>query len=176
MIVEMSAIYQVDCMISSLSLYSSTSFLILAYLPPENILSEATDDPLEQRRKAANRPELRIIDKGEEISADALGLANYHLWGNNDYRLIKGKRNAQDEEYFVLSPKDLVSVRKRDERDHIEWLVERERFEEALECARKLEKKHGGAVDSSQIGKKYMQYLIEQSESDRLFRQGENVS
>jgi hypothetical protein len=159
--VEMTAIYQVDCMISGIAPYGS-AYLILAYIPPEQILSEKTDDPEEQRRKAANRPELRIISKGEETSFDALGLSQFHLNGGNDYKLVSSKRPG--EEYFVVSPKDVVVVRPRDESDHVEWLVERERFEEALEVAEKLEQKHGSAMDAKGIGRKYMVHLVEKGE------------
>jgi hypothetical protein len=156
--VEMTAIYQVDCMISGITTYGS-AYLILAYIPPEQIITEATDDPAEQRRKAANRPELRIISKGEETSADALGLSQYHLFGSNDYKLVRSRRPG--EEFFVVSPKDVVVVRPRDEADHVEWLVDHERFEEALEVAETLEKRHGSAVDAKGIGRKYMEHLVE---------------
>lgn len=157
----MTAIYQVDCMISGITPYGS-AYLILAYIPPEQIVSEKTDDPAEQKRKAANRPELRIISKGEETSWDALGLNSFHLNGGNDYKLISAKRIG--EEYFVISPKDVVVVRTRDESDHVDWLIEREKFEEALEVAEKLEKRHGSAMDAKGIGKKYMLHLVGKGE------------
>jgi hypothetical protein len=153
----MTAIYQVDCMISGLVPFRS-AYLILAYISPDTYTNEATEDRAEQRRKAANRPELRIIDKGEETSADALGISQFHLYGCNDYLLAASKRPG--EEYFVVSPKDVVVVRPRDEADHVEWLVERERFEEALGAAEVMSRKHGAAVDVGMIGRKYMEHLV----------------
>lgn len=158
----MTAIYQVDCMISGLVPFGS-AYLILAYISPDTYTNEATEDRMEQRRKAANRPELRIIDQGEETSADALGISQFHLYGCNDYLLAASKRPGEG--YFVVSPKDVVVVRPRDEADHVEWLVERERFEEALGAAEVMSQKHGAAVDVGMIGRKYMEHLVGQSTS-----------
>ncbi|WVQ84653.1 hypothetical protein IAT38_006808 [Cryptococcus sp. DSM 104549] len=158
--VEMTAIYQVDCMVSGLAHFGG-SYVVLAYIAPDTYENEATDNPAEQRRKAANRPELRIIDKGEEINADALSLGNYHMYGCNDYTLVKSQRPGE-EVFLVVSPSDVIEVRPRDEADHIEWLVERERFQEALEAAEELQRKHGNALDVKAIGLKYMSHLVAQ--------------
>lgn len=159
--VEMTAIYQVDCMISGIARYQN-SFLVLAYISPDTYDNEATEDRAEQRRKAANRPELRLIDKGEEISADALSLSNYHMYGCHDYSLVKSQRPGE-EVFFVVSPSDVIVVRPRDEADHIDWLVDRQRYEEALTAAEELQSKHGSALDVKAIGLKYIQHLISQS-------------
>ncbi|WVF72944.1 hypothetical protein IAT40_007762 [Kwoniella sp. CBS 6097] len=163
--VEMTAIYQVDCMISGIAQYQS-SYVVLAYIAPDTYSNEATDNPAEQRRKAANRPELRLIDKGEEVNADALSLANYHMYGCNDYSLVKSQREGEDV-FFVVSPSDVIVVRPRDEVDHIDWLVERERYEEALTAAEELQKRHGNALDVKAIGLKYMQHLLGQGHYDQ---------
>ncbi|OCF77367.1 vacuolar protein sorting 41 [Kwoniella mangroviensis CBS 8886] len=158
--VEMTSIYQVDCMISGLAQFNS-SYVVLAYIAPDTYENEATDNPMEQRRKAANRPELRLIDRGEEVNADALSLTNYHMYGCNDYSLIKSQRE-NEHVFFVISPSDIIVVRPRDEIDHIDWLVERERYSEALESAEELRKKHGNALDVKAIGLKYMNHLLAQ--------------
>nr|XP_019044083.1 vacuolar protein sorting 41 [Kwoniella bestiolae CBS 10118]OCF23013.1 vacuolar protein sorting 41 [Kwoniella bestiolae CBS 10118] len=163
--VEMTGIYQVDCMISGLAQHNS-SYVVLAYIAPDTYENEATDNPMEQRRKAANRPELRLIDKGEEVNADALSLANYHMYGCNDYSLIKSQRE-NEQVFFVISPSDVIVVRPRDEIDHIDWLVERERYSEALEAAEELRKKHGNALDVKAIGLKYMNHLLAQGHFDQ---------
>lgn len=158
--VEMTAIYQVDCMVSGLAQYQN-SFLVLAYISPDTYDNEATEDRAEQRRKAANPPELRLIDKGEELSADVLSLANHHMYGCNDYSLIKSQREGEDV-FFVVSPSDVIVVRPRDEADHIDWLVDRQKFDEALTAAEALQKQHGSALDVKAIGLKYINHLISQ--------------
>ncbi|KAI5452845.1 Vacuolar protein sorting-associated protein 41 [Naganishia albida] len=162
-VVEVTAIFQVDCMISGICPYEKQDgYLILAYVSPDQYDNEATDDPAEQRRKAANRPELRIISKqGEEMSLDALSLTNYHLYGCNDYVLVPSRRPSE-ELYLVVSPKDVVCARPRDESDHVAWLVDRKRFAEALERAEALAGRHGHGLDVRAIGVKYITHLFEQ--------------
>ncbi|KAF8638098.1 hypothetical protein AX17_002459 [Amanita inopinata Kibby_2008] len=136
---------------SSIKTHSShalTSFLILAYTPPETFEDEMTDDRAKQARKVAERPELRIISRaGEELSADPLDVMNYRAWGCNDYMLIDADSGGRGQMpgdvegrcYVVMSPQGLMLVRPRDRRDHVAWLVEKKRYEEALEAAEALE-------------------------------------
>ncbi|RXK35663.1 vacuolar protein sorting 41 [Tremella mesenterica] len=159
--IELTADYQVDCMISGIAQYQS-SYMVLAYISPDTFENEATQDRAEQRRKAANPPELRLIQKGEEVSADELQLSNFHMNGCNDYSLVKSRRDQ--EVFFVLSPSDVIVVRPRDDADHVEWLVERERFEEALTAAEVMQMEHGAALDVKAIGLKYMRHLIERGD------------
>ena len=163
--VELTAIYQVDCMISGISPFGS-SYIVLAYIPPDTYVNEATEDRAEQRRRAANRPELRVIHNGEETSADALSLTNYDMYGCNDYSLVKSRRPG-DDSFLVISPADVIVVGPRDEIDHIQWLVERQRFEEALSAAEVVGKKTGGRIDAKEIGLQYMRHLFDQGDFDR---------
>ncbi|CAL1697418.1 unnamed protein product [Somion occarium] len=162
LIVEVTAVFQLDCMIAGIvphpmttplsamvpqprpsNVASSpsqpflTSFLVLAYTPPDTSLltgNELASSHAEQARKAAERPELRIISRsGEELAADALSITGFERWGCNDYVLVDVPSNQHEAFYVVLSPKDVVVVRPRDWRDHVAWLVERKRYEEALE-------------------------------------------
>lgn len=164
LVVEVTAHFQVDSMLSGLASHPNPlgSFLTLDYIPPDNLADEATDDPAEQRRKAANRPELRIISRsGEEISSDALTLKGYHLYGCNDYWLEPIVNEGTEPYYIVVSPKDIIIVKMRDAMDHINWLVEGERYEEALEAVEKLEKEDK-SVHVSEIGRKYVEHLVEE--------------
>lgn len=146
-----------------------TSFLILAYEPPDSYGDEMTDDRARQARKTAERPELRIISRGgQELTSDALSVINYQAWGCNDYLLAEvNPVGASDERcYVVVSPKDIVLVRPRDRKDHIAWLVEHKRYEEALDEVEKLgEDEHASEtpdsrIDPIQIGARYIQHLI----------------
>lgn len=173
-------------MISGLVPYKN-DFLVLAYIPPdeESFYNEQTEDRDAQKRKAANRPELRIISRqGEELSSDALsGLKGYHLNGCNDYFLVPGtlggplpsensekgekaalaaKASRSEEAFLVLSPKDVVVARQRDARDTIAWLVERKRYEEALDAAEGLRSE---GFNVREIGEKFLDSLVEQGMS-----------
>ncbi|KAF8644880.1 hypothetical protein AX16_008217, partial [Volvariella volvacea WC 439] len=185
-----------------------TSFLILAYTPPESFYNEKTEDKAQQARKLAERPELRIISRaGEEIASDALTVAGFQTWSCNDYQLVEVDNGAgqgagggglgwglglvggggggaggasqvngvlgdQGKWYVVMSPKDLVLVKPRDKRDHVAWLLERERYEEALDEVEKIEAMGGsisidGAEDglkAKEIGQRYVTWLVEEGD------------
>ncbi|KAJ6450316.1 hypothetical protein C8R47DRAFT_998937 [Mycena vitilis] len=188
LLVEITLVLKVDCMIAGLAphptLSPSTSsssdptpltcFLILAYSPPDtSFLDEMTEDRTKQARKAAERPELRIISPGgAELAADAISLTNFQSWGCNDYVLteVAGDVAGPDDGrcYVVLSPRDIVIVKRRDRRDHIAWLVERKRYEEALLEVERLEADGRGdgedAVSAIEIGQRYIQHLVNDGE------------
>jgi hypothetical protein len=145
----------------------TSSFLMLAYLPHSTLLSsESTSSRSDQKRAVASPPELQIITTaGEEESRDMLGIKGYERWNCSDYRVVEsfppastgtlnmppskaglgrisvGPLKERDHGgWLVLSPQGIVHVRKRDRRDRVMWLVERERYEEALEEMEKMEK------------------------------------
>jgi len=156
-----------------------TSFLIVAYSPPETFTDEMTEDRARQARKLADRPELRIVSRaGEELATDAITVTDFQKWGCNDYVLVEGVssddpayNDLEARSYVVLSPKDLVRVMPRDRRDHVAWLLERQRYEEALEEVEKIEadgllKKTETIGESEnifsavEIGQEYIRHLV----------------
>lgn len=113
---EITAIFQVDCMISGIVPFKNDAYIILAYLTEEianpNDLSSDS-----QKRRQAQRPELRVIShEGEEHSSDALSLAAFEKYQCNDYTLVPA---PEKEIFYVLSPKDIVVAKPRDQSDHI---------------------------------------------------------
>ena len=198
LIVEITAVFQLDCMVAGIVPHplpqlpsmggpplevpaplnatvnppkSITAFLVIAYTPPDTSFlsgNEVATSRAEAARKAAERPELRIINRaGEELAADALSITNFERCGCNDYVLIDipDETAGSVSSYVVLSPKDIVVVRPRDWRDHVTWLVERARYQEALE---ELERRTAGrdkedgedGVDAVAIGQKYIEHLV----------------
>jgi hypothetical protein len=169
-----------------------TSFLIVAYSPPETFedTDQMTDDRAQQARKSAERPEMRIISRaGEELAADALTITDYQHWGCNDYTIFATVELDDplvpytDRNYVILSPRDLVLVMPRDRRDHVEWLVDRTRYEEALKEAEEIEAQERMAVVKSDevektkihltaqdIGQKYVEHLVSEGMSFTLLR------
>ena len=138
---------------------------MLAYIAPDTFSNEATIDRAEQARKAANRPELRIISRGgEELSSDELSLSGFHQFGCNDYALAEaeGFREESGRCYVVLSPRSIVLVRPRDKKDHVEWLVEQKRYEEALEV---METMGGEGINANEIGQQYVEHLFHEGQS-----------
>ena len=153
---------------STSSVPAPTSLLVLAYSPVDtSFLHEATDDRTLQARKRAERPELRIISRaGEELATDALSVTGFQSWGCNDYVLAEFDQDetGKTKGYLVLSPKDVIIVRPRDRKDHIAWLVERKRYEEALAQIEIMESEGLETVDVTEIGERYIEHLIGEGE------------
>ncbi|KAJ4482441.1 hypothetical protein J3R30DRAFT_3854844, partial [Lentinula aciculospora] len=170
-----------------------TSFLLLTFAPSQtalldlDVLLTSDTDRTKQAKTLSERPELRIISRGgEELAADALSVSGYQAWTCGDYKLAGPISADADNWYVVLSPRDLILVRPRDEYDHVAWLVERERFEEALEALEAIEyslgvsKNHEGSGDPIESGVKVVggvkltsvdvgQKLVESLVSEGLF-------
>jgi vacuolar protein sorting-associated protein 41 len=190
--VEITAVFELDCMIAgvlplssvmtnlnlpvpthtrnastsstSSSVPAPTSLLVLAYTPTDtSFFHEATEDRAVQARKTAERPELRIISRaGEELSTDALSVTGFQSWGCNDYTLAEFDQDGtgKTKGYLVLSPKDVIIVRPRDRKDHIAWLVERKRYEEALGQIEIMENEGTETIDATEIGQRYIEHLV----------------
>ncbi len=63
--------------------------------------------------------------------------------------------------FYVVSPKDLVLAKPRDLDDHIGWLLDRSRYEEALSSLQ--EAQTGSKIyDLTDLGERYLTYLIEE--------------
>lgn len=146
--VEIVAMFRTDFFISGIAPFGK-DLAILAYS------EEITPDG---QIPVGLRPELRIISReGEETSSDSLTIHDFDKYKANDYRLA---HLADDDSFYILSPKDLVVAKPRDLDDHIAWLIEGEKYEEALEAA----KGHEAELKShniSDIGQRYLEYLLE---------------
>jgi len=109
---------------------------------------------------------------GEELAADALSVTGYQSWGCNDYALEKmdPEDTGDTSTYLVLSPRDVIIVRPRDRKDHISWLVDRRRYEEALEELEHIEATEGvSGIDATDIGQRYIEHLASQGSSSPNF-------
>ncbi|PVD30846.1 hypothetical protein C0Q70_10121 [Pomacea canaliculata] len=113
-------------------------------------------------KMVCKRPHLRIIEPGlytsEELSNDALTMRGFEEYRINDYHL----ECIPDENiFFIISPKDVVISRLRDMDDHITWLMDHERYEEAMACA----SDHAHELKShtyEAIGRTYLDFLVHQ--------------
>lgn len=158
---EVTAIFQVDCMVSGIAPYGSNGdLLVLAYLTEDDFDDEtAVEDRDQQRRKEAIMPELRIISsEGEELSSDAISLRNYARFQCRDYSLVP---TADGKAFYVVAPLDVVVVQTRDEEDHIVWLIEQQRYEEALHALEKSGTAAAGGFDVGDVGKRYLEFLVD---------------
>ncbi|KAL8279333.1 hypothetical protein RQP46_008370 [Phenoliferia psychrophenolica] len=163
--VEVTSIFQVDCMISGIALHGKDAYLILAYLTEDTGDDEATEDREQQRRKAGSRPELRVISTdGEELSSDAIGLRNYDRFQCRDYSLCPAPTG---DSFYVISPQDIVVARPRDEADHIAWLIEQRHYEAALAALEKSGLTGMDGFDIQAIGVKYLEHLVDEKQFEK---------
>ncbi|KAI8332834.1 hypothetical protein BC941DRAFT_462763 [Chlamydoabsidia padenii] len=185
---EIITMFQTEYIISGIAPFNDT-ILLLAYIhdDDEEASSEIYDpeNPSYQRRRLASRPELHIVDPqmdNEEISADVLALNGYEHYQANDY--VLGFLTEEDM-FYVMGPKDLIVARPRDVDDHIEWLMEHEKYGEALEVARQAaataQQNSGDAATTTSrfnvddIGQTYLNWLIKEKEFTLAAKECRNV-
>ncbi|ESO12746.1 hypothetical protein HELRODRAFT_105502 [Helobdella robusta] len=126
---EIIAVKMMDFVIAGICPHNK-NFIVLSYAEQDSHQDAATDE------YAPCRPHIRVIDSqtGEEVSNDALSIKGFQSYKCVDYHL---ECNVDECMLFIVSPKDVVVARQRDEDDHIDWLIEHEAFQEALEFALK---------------------------------------
>jgi hypothetical protein len=188
LIVEVTAILQLDCMISGIA-PRGKDYLILAYITEDTYSDESgvEQDREAQKRKDGFRPELRLISNdGDELSSDVLSLESFARFQCNDYLLVPSADGVQARSntisipaagngkavqssidlidyFYVVSPKDIVIARSRDEKDHIDWLLQHKHYHDALESVEAMGQKKAASMgfDAELIGRRYLTYLVQ---------------
>jgi len=154
--VEITAMFQTEKYICGIAPLS-TNLVVLSY---------DKEGQKEGGRTVANRPYLQILDphmkKFEEVSSDALSIRGFQEYRCNDYHL---ECIPEEHLYFIVSPKDLVVAKLRDQDDHITWLMEHQRYEEAMVVAQEHNKELK-THNPYEIGRAYLNYLIEEEAFD----------
>ena len=121
-------------------------------------ISQLGDDLLVLSYEDDSKPAVRIITPNvsdyDEVAFDTLTMRDYGAFKSRDYILTK---NDDLNNYFIVSPKDIIVAVEPDDQDHLTWLLENEQFTEALEfCQGKKFKDH----NYGSIGREYIRYLI----------------
>lgn len=113
-----------------------------------------------------SRPQLRVmepqLDECLEQSSDILSVRGFRLYRPSDYCL-----DSLPEEglFFVVSPKDVIVAKPRDQDDHLDWLLQHQQYEEALQvtlCSRDL-KRH----TLLGVGQQYLSQLVSEGQFAR---------
>uniref|UniRef100_A0A8C7WCE7 Vacuolar protein sorting-associated protein 41 homolog n=1 Tax=Oncorhynchus mykiss TaxID=8022 RepID=A0A8C7WCE7_ONCMY len=160
--VEIVSAFETEFFISGLAPLADQ--LVTLYFVKEN------SDHMEEFRA---RPCLDIIqplpEGYEEISSDALTVRNFQENECRDYRL---EHSEGESLYYIISPKDIVVAKERDQDDHIDWLLDKKKYEEALMAAEisfKNIKRH------EKIGMAYINHLVEKGDYDTAARKCQKV-
>uniref|UniRef100_A0A3Q2X831 VPS41 subunit of HOPS complex n=1 Tax=Hippocampus comes TaxID=109280 RepID=A0A3Q2X831_HIPCM len=121
------------------------------------------------------RPRLDIIqplpESCEEISSDALTVRNYQENECRDYRL---EHSEGESLFYIVSPKDVVVAKERDQDDHIDWLLDKKKYEEALMAA-EISFKNIKRHDVQKIGMAYINHLVEKGDYDGAARKCQKI-
>ncbi|KAI7822078.1 hypothetical protein BX661DRAFT_173138 [Kickxella alabastrina] len=159
---EITVLFRTDFVVCGLALYRDHFLVFsygdhrtIDIMSPERG-DEVPEETRQRRARNAQPPELRMINWNiEEVSSDVLALEGFPLLQPNDYGLAycaarqqpsaprsadpasdpaaPGKELSGDADtWFILSPKQLVSVRPRGLQDHVQWLTERGDYRQAL--------------------------------------------
>ncbi|KAL2920015.1 Vacuolar protein sorting-associated protein 41 [Polyrhizophydium stewartii] len=154
--VEVSHQFRTDFIVSGIGPLGD-SLVLLGYItdlsPLRNV--DLLDTSAIKRQKA-QPPEIHIVDlSGESVASDVLSLIGFEYFQANDYHL--------DASFYIVSPKDIVVARPRDLDDHIQWLVERRQYADALRAAESAGPEFAGQSKVSMIldiGQKYIGTLM----------------
>ncbi|KAL8579065.1 hypothetical protein ACOMHN_036004 [Nucella lapillus] len=153
--VEITALFQTDFYVCGIAPMGD-NLVILSY--------DLDGMQQEGGRMVCKRPHLQIVDPGmnkyEEVSNDALSIRGFEEYRISDYHL---ECMPEENLFFIISPKDVVIARLRDMDDHIYWLMEHERYEEAMACASDHEKELK-THSYEAIGRAYLDYLLEEEQ------------
>jgi hypothetical protein len=109
----------------------------------------------------APRPQLRVVTRdNDEICSDALEVRGFEDFRSLDYRL---EHIPSESLFYIVSPRDIVVARPRDKDDHVAWLLERERYEEALRAIEEFgDQLHRHSA--LEVGERYLASLMQRGE------------
>ncbi|KAM3580631.1 Vacuolar protein sorting-associated protein 41 [Umbelopsis sp. WA50703] len=170
--VEIICMFQTDNIVCGIAPFVD-NMVILYYVTEEDSSDE--EESADQKPLIASQPELHILDwSGEEISSDVLAVNGYAHYQPNDYGL---EFYPTEDMFYILSPKDIVAAYPRDQDDHIQWLLEHRKYEEALQTARQAIENGTPSekFDVGDIGQQYLMWLMEHERYEDAAAACENI-
>uniref|UniRef100_A0A8D8Q5T3 Vacuolar protein sorting-associated protein 41 homolog n=1 Tax=Cacopsylla melanoneura TaxID=428564 RepID=A0A8D8Q5T3_9HEMI len=145
-IVEQVAFIQTDYIVCGLGPLSPEELVVLGYYPHD----PESEDP--------ERPQILVYETSSKqiISTDSLTLRGYEQYTAKDYQLVC---LIEETRFTIVSPKDIVVANPYDADDRVEWLIDHNKFEEAMEAVIAKEKylQRNSMLD---VGRKYLDHLL----------------
>ncbi|GAB1297941.1 Vacuolar protein sorting-associated protein 41 homolog [Apodemus speciosus] len=139
------------------------------------VLSYVKEVSEKTEREYCARPRLDIIqplpETCEEISSDALTVRGFQENECRDYHLEYSEGESL---FYVVSPRDVVVAKERDQDDHIDWLLEKKKYEEALMAA-EISQRNIKRHKILDIGLAYVNHLVERGEYDMAARKCQKI-
>ncbi|XP_025830960.1 vacuolar protein sorting-associated protein 41 homolog [Agrilus planipennis] len=125
---------------------------------------------LDQNQKSL-RPQLYIVEYRDndyiDICTDSLSLRGYQEYKVNDYHvdvLIDENR------FFIVAPRDVVVASPYDLDDRIQWLIQHNKFEEALDSISRNNGKEAKNFTIESVGIAYLDHLLNKKQFDAAGR------
>ncbi|KAJ3216670.1 Vacuolar protein sorting-associated protein 41 [Clydaea vesicula] len=165
--------FKTDYVVSGIAPLNDDLIVLLVFLA--NAASESQNVNIigqPSLRKKSKPPEIHVVDyMGNLIANDVLSLTGYEKYNANDYKLeYLPAINSTENSFYLISPKDIIIAKPRDIDDHIQWLVERKEYKEAMRVAEEEEMKIAATGITSilsnkvknivEIGQKWLTSLI----------------
>lgn len=147
-IVEPLSMFRIDYFISGIGPLERDQLVILCYSKEKDANGRAM------------RPQLYVVEAKEskyvELCTDNLSMRGFHDFGCNDYAL---QCLVSENLFVVVSPKDIVVANPCDADDRIEWLVEHDKFAEAMEIvnSQNIVLNRNSRIS---VGKKFLDHLL----------------
>ncbi|EDQ88148.1 uncharacterized protein MONBRDRAFT_26746 [Monosiga brevicollis MX1] len=117
---------QTDYWIAGVAPYGE-DLILLAYLDKEEDVNGRTV-------VQGDEPEIRIMSVGaEEISDECLPMDGHEMYRSTDYWL---EGIIEEQQYYIVSPKDIIVAKQRTWDDHIDWQIGLGNFDEAFRMAK----------------------------------------
>lgn len=153
----------------------NTDFLVCGLAPLNEqlvLLAHLSSDGEENEQKVTTSqpsrpPEIRIVDLKDDLTiADILTVRGFEHFKVNDYKLVV---TAMGDLFYIISPKDIITAKKRDLDDRIEWRLEMGHFEEALKLLQFLPiDEVSKRYSIPMVGKLYMEHLLAEADYDKV--------
>ncbi|XP_046655188.1 vacuolar protein sorting-associated protein 41 homolog [Daphnia pulicaria] len=111
------------------------------------------------------RPQMKLVEPHQEsyneISADVLSIRGFQEYSCNEYHL---ECLAEEGQFFIVSPKDVVLAKPRNPDDHVQWLMEHQKYEEAMEAVTGPQARELKCHSVLQVGRTYLDFLLSKGE------------
>ncbi|CAH1724595.1 vacuolar protein sorting-associated protein 41 homolog [Aphis gossypii] len=147
-IVEPLSMFRIDYFISGIGPLNHNQLVILCY-------SKEKDE-----NEKAMRPQLYVVEAKEskyvELCTDNLSLRDFKDFSCNDYAL---ESLVVENLFVIVSPKDIVVANPCDADDRIEWLIEHNKYAEAMEIvnSKNIVLNRNSRIS---VGKKFLDHLL----------------
>ncbi|GAM24798.1 hypothetical protein SAMD00019534_079730, partial [Acytostelium subglobosum LB1] len=120
------------------------------------------------RVDSAEKPSIYIVSRktNRAITKDHLNVNGYQHYTASDYRL---DYNTQESIFYIVCPKDVVTAKPRNLEDHIKWLMDKDRYDDALAEVERDQQTIRSLPPNRirEIGERYMDHLLQDEKMDK---------